>query len=30
MKLTNIEPSRPLTLAEAKDQIVAAIKEEKV
>jgi peptidyl-prolyl cis-trans isomerase D len=29
MKLTNIEASRPLTLAEAKDQIVAAIKEEK-
>jgi peptidyl-prolyl cis-trans isomerase D len=29
MKLTNIEPSRPLALAEAKDQIVAAIKEEK-
>ncbi len=29
MKLTDIEGSRPLTLAEAKDQIIAAIKEEK-
>jgi peptidyl-prolyl cis-trans isomerase D len=29
MKLTDIVPSRPLTLAEAKDQIVTAIKEEK-
>jgi peptidyl-prolyl cis-trans isomerase D len=29
MKLTDIEASRPLTLAEAKDQVVAAIKEEK-
>jgi len=29
MKLTDIEASRPLTLAEAKDQIIAAIKEEK-
>ncbi len=29
MKLINIEASRPLMLAEAKDQIVAAIKEEK-
>jgi hypothetical protein len=29
MKLTDIEASRPLSLAESKDQIVAAIKEEK-
>lgn len=29
MKLTDIESSRPLTLAEAKDQIVAAVKDEK-
>ena len=29
MKLTNIEPSRPLTLAEAKDRIISTIKEEK-
>ena len=29
MKLTDIEVSRPLTLAEAKDRIVAAIKDEK-
>jgi peptidyl-prolyl cis-trans isomerase D len=29
MKLAEIQPSRPLTLVEAKDQIVAAIKEEK-
>ena len=29
MKLTKIEASRPLTLEEAKDQIIAAIKEEK-
>jgi peptidyl-prolyl cis-trans isomerase D len=29
MKLTDIEVSRPLTLAESKDQIVTAIKEEK-
>ena len=29
MKLTNIEPSRPLTLVEAKDRIISTIKEEK-
>jgi peptidyl-prolyl cis-trans isomerase D len=29
MKLVNIDPSRPLTLLEAKDQIIAAIKDEK-
>jgi peptidyl-prolyl cis-trans isomerase D len=29
MKLTEIEASRPLTLAESKDQIISAIKEEK-
>ena len=29
MKLTDIVPSRPLALAEAKDQIIAAIKEQK-
>jgi peptidyl-prolyl cis-trans isomerase D len=29
MRLTNIEPSRPLSLVEAKDQVVAALKEEK-
>ncbi len=29
MKLTDIVPSRPLALAEAKDQIIAAIKEER-
>jgi len=29
MKLANIDASRPLSLAEAKDQVIAAIKEEK-
>jgi len=29
MKLSNIDPSRPLSLAEAKDQVIGAIKEEK-